>query len=213
MSVKVIFWDLGNVLFKIRINDFLNEVFTKSKKDSKNLDAVRKIITSSFKGKISLSETMAQLSLTTECDKQILYELLELDWILANDELIDYILTISGICKQGIISDLWSIPYYWIQKRYHNFLRIFVNEMLMFSNLTGLTKRDEGDAYLKQILKNLNLQPYSVCMIDDSVATIETANMIGLQTIHYPKVCLSHGNVDWKEANQQVIKSLEQILV
>lgn len=213
--IEIVFWDLGNVLFKIQSDHFLQSVIQKGGRSNIDKKEIDKIVTLSFSGNLSLEETIDNLVYITGCQKKIVYQMMKLNWIFVNTELINFInfISLRCQCRQGIISDLWSIPHYWIQKQCKDIFLLFDSELIFFSNLTGFTKRDDGKQYFIDIVKQINLDPKEICLVDDDLKNLDKAREFGMSTIQYARVSLKDGEINWQKANELIVSKLKTKLL
>lgn len=211
MKKKIIFWDIGNVLFKIRTADFLKAVITAGRQKETNQRRLDEIITRSFRGRISFSRTIDELVNITRCSRSTVMEIMKQDWVIPNRELMKYVHILSSECHQGIISDMWHVPYFWICRDYKQFLKIFDDDKVFFSHLAGLTKKEDGKRNLiGRALRTCSLLPSDACMIDDDVDLIQATSEIGMHAIHFPRRRLVRKHVNWKFSNEVVVNKLRE---
>jgi FMN phosphatase YigB (HAD superfamily) len=211
MKRRVVFWDLGNVLFKFRIADFLKAVIAAGHQEAVCQRELDEIITRSFHGALSLSGTIDELVNVTRCRESAVMEIMEQDWVIPNRELMECVRRFSSECHQGIISDLWQVPFFWIRRDYERFLSIFDYDKMFFSNLVGSTKTESGDNNLvRAAICMSGLQPSHTCMIDDDVNVIQVASGVGMHTIHFPESRLAEKRAGWKVSNEVVVAKLRK---
>lgn len=210
MYMNVIFWDLGNVLLKIRSDDFLQNIFEKSCSRDLDYNQLAHIITLSFNGKISLEDTCLEIINLTGISQVDLWDLIEKNWIMVNDELINFIGENLLEYHHGVVSDLWQIPYYWVQKIKRQIFYFCDKKLMFFSNLTKNTKRDGDVEYLKEILRRCSLKSENVWIVDDDRNILKKASILGMQTFHYQKPNWENKKLNWGIGNRQIIYKFEE---
>jgi len=211
MNRRVVFWDIGNVLFKFRIADFLKAVITAGHQTKICQCELDEIITRSFHGVLSCSGTIDELAKITGCRKSAVMEIAEQDWVIPNRGLMEYVQHFSSECHQGIISDLWQVPFFWIRRDYERFLSIFDYDKMFFSNLVGSTKTEAGENNLiRMAIRTSGLRPSHACMIDDDTNVIQVASDAGMHAIHFPESGLVGKCVGWKSSNEVVVAKLQK---
>lgn len=211
MNRRVVFWDIGNVLFKFRIADFLKAVITAGHQKVVCQRELDEIITCSFNGMLSYSGTIDELAKITGCRESVVMEIVKQDWVIPNRGLMEYVQHFSSECHQGIISDLWHVPFFWIRRDYERFLSIFDYDKMFFSNLVGSTKTEAGENNLiRMAIRTSGLRPSHTCMIDDDINVIRVASDVGMHAIHFPESGLVEKCVEWKSSNRVVVAKLRK---
>jgi len=211
MRRRVVFWDIGNVLFKFRIADFLKAVTAAGHQEGVRQCELDEIITRSFHGALSLSGTIDELVNVTRCRKSDVMEIMEQDWVIPNCVLMEHVQRFCSECHQGVISDLWQVPFFWIRRDYERFLSIFDYDKMFFSNLVGSTKTEAGENNLiRTAIRMSGLRPSHTCMIDDDISVIQVASDAGMHAIHFPESGLAEKRAGWKSSNEVVVAKLRK---
>ena len=97
-----------------------------------------------------------------------------------NTELVEYIRKLRPKYKVGLLSNAWNDLRQGMQQRF-GFDGLF--DELVISAEVGLAKPDPRIFHLA--VARLGVQPEQTIFVDDVLANVEAARLIGLQAIHY----------------------------
>ena len=97
-----------------------------------------------------------------------------------NTELVEYIRKLRPKYKVGLLSNAWNDLRQGMQQRF-GFDGLF--DELVISAEVGLAKPDPRIFHLA--VARLGVQPEQTSFVDDVLANVEAARLIGLQAIHY----------------------------
>lgn len=200
----MIYWDLGNVLFKFYNDDFkmLLESLTISS-DKKRSFSVRydDILSDSFIGKIDYFQTIERISEVTGLNSAKILELTKDYKIEINHQLLDFIKK-DDLHSHGIISDLHQIAYRALIDKFPNFFDYFTSSHIFLSFRTRMTKRDGGLKYFSKIFsKNSKKTIY----VDDDEANLCIVKRTGAAAVLFP---WRDSGRSWSEANKFVFQGI-----
>ena len=200
-ETKVVFFDVGNVLFNINYSSFLIERGI-SEKD------VISVIDESFCGKLSDSEALKEIAEHSRyCDKNPFHSENLSPYIFPNVALFEYICQMPKTLSLGIISDMWALPYEWIMKEHDQRLGVFDKELIFFSNKTGISKQICGRDAFTIIARKTCLNADELLFIDDSPAYVEAAINAGWSGLCCPPF---RRQPDWAKTNKNFLGNLSK---
>ena len=184
MNIKAVFFDLGNVLIAFDGAKALNKICSKSTLSPKKLREI-------FEDKANYQDYETGL-ITTEKFFSNLKTLSkfegteeELQYIVSDifspiKENIDLVHDLSKNYPLGIISNT-NPAHIEFQERISNFFSLF--DVRIYSHEVN-SRKPEHEIYFKAT-RALNVEPSESLFVDDLIENIESAKVLGMQTIHY----------------------------
>ena len=205
--MKVIFLDLGGVIFKTKgiekaFINLINEELIEEQNDKAK--RCKKEFIRLMNGIIDDNEFYNNMSLITKKDVNYCKKFVNFIEYHINIDLIIRIKNLKSKIRIGIISDTTNIIYKLVEDNIQNMYDIFDKDLIFLSYIEKDSKYLGEVGYFEKIIKKLSIEPKDIIFIDDEIKNIENAKKCGIRTIHYDKY-----NEEIAE-NKKIIKSIKK---
>ena len=112
-----------------------------------------------------------------------------------NLDLMDYIASLRGHYKLGVLSDAWVTTRATVDER----INYALFDAILFSAEEGMRKPDPR--YYQRILSQLEINADEAIFVDDRTVNIEGAEAVGMHGVHYTK------DIDIRQRIDQIIET------
>lgn len=201
-GIKIVLWDLGNVLIQGVHKPLFDLIFkmNNATTDRVSFDrGIYGIINESFYGRIGLEDTWRQIQTLAAIDDELFAGIRQsVEKNNFNQQLISGAMKLTEQLQFGILSDLSQIGYSVAQSNISHFIQQCERERIFISISHGLTKLKDGNKFFTLALKKMNTPPQQVLLIDDSEKSVETAKALGMRGVVFRH---SEYDVSWDTAN------------
>lgn len=198
----VILFDVGNVLFRVKYAEFFIHEIGRDPEDFKGL------IDLSFEGKMPDNEVIERISLLCGSSIEQVTSPSEMDkYLTENTDLFDFLGQLPETYAMGIISDMWAIPYAWLENNYNHRLSFFAPHLTFFSNVIGSSKLASGNTHFEKVLRGIDIGRANIIFVDDQEENIQSAQKSGIRTVLCPPF---RDKSSWALVRDQVFLEIRQ---